>query len=694
MNPVRWLQDFVAWIASLEQPKRSDWIFAVRTMAAGLIALSLAYALKLENPQWAMMTVYIVAQPVAGMALSKGFYRLVGTLIGALAALLLVRVGGGSAPAFLAALAVWIGLCTFVASMLRNPESYAAALAGYTAAIISMPAFGQPHLAHELAVARSSEIALGILCAGLASRLFLPRLASDQIAGKLEGLIRDLAAYAQFAFGGADRARLSTLNRRIIAETQALGEMRAYVRLEGPSPAAHGRSVRRTIGYLLSALSAARMLRLHSAPANQALPPTRSRLREVVNELAERPDALNQVQPSLARLREIAAEARKGPVSKDISDRIGTVARLAMAAEFADALAGVLDGLDAVRHPGRPERDETRQPALVIHRDGRAALRNAVRAALATSLVAAFWIATQWADAEGATIIVAVVSSLFASRPAPIRTAFGFFKGTLVAVPFAFVVGQVLMPALPGFGWFVLFVIPVLIPGALAMANPTFTGTATAFAINFLAFLSPHQTMVYAPLHFLNQTASILVGILLSIGVFWSVLPSRPRDSVLRIVATIKEDLVRLCLHERVPRRSAFESLAYDRINQLMPFAQRVGGRGEAMLTGSVAAVTVGLEILALRNAQPHLPEPDRAFIANFLKRLASLILRSAGSGLGSGSISAFAAATRAEAEMLGKRSDAGSSLLAVAASLRVIAAAVEDNPRFFHSPRAVARHS
>jgi uncharacterized membrane protein YccC len=321
-------------------------------------------------------------------------------------------------------------------------------------------------------------------------------------------------------------------------------------------------------------------------------------------------------------------------------------------------------------------------------------LRNAVRAALATSLVAAFWIATQWADAEGATIIVAVVSSLFASRPAPIRTAFGFFKGTLLAVPFAFVVGQLLLPAFPGFGWFVLFVVPVLIPGALAMANPTFTGTATAFAINFLAFLSPHQTMVYAPLHFLNQTASILVGILLSIGVFWSVLPARPRDSVLRIVATIKEDLVRLCLHERVPRRSAFESLAYDRINQLMPFAQRTGGRGEAMLAGSVAAVTVGLEILTLRDIQPRLAEQDRPTVAEFLKRLASLILRSAGSGLGSGSISTFAAKTRAKAEELGKRSDADPSLLVVAASLRVIAAAVEDNPRFFHSPRAGTRHS
>jgi uncharacterized membrane protein YccC len=196
--------------------------------------------------------------------------------------------------------------------------------------------------------------------------------------------------------------------------------------------------------------------------------------------------------------------------------------------------------------------------------------------------------------------------------------------------------------------------------------------------------------MVYAPAHFLNQTASILIGILLSIGVFWSVLPARPRDSVLRIVATIKEDLVRLCLHERVPRRSAFESLAYDRINQLMPFAQRTGSRGEAMLAASVAAVTVGLEILVLRDAEPHLPDAVKPVIAGFLKRLASLILRPTGSH----AIGDFATATRAEAEALGARGDASQPVLAVAAALRVIAAAVEDNPRFFRDTRSGPRSS
>ncbi len=57
---------FDAAFRDFARPTRSDWIFALRTVSAGLIALLTAYALKLDHPQWAMMTVFIVAQPVAG----------------------------------------------------------------------------------------------------------------------------------------------------------------------------------------------------------------------------------------------------------------------------------------------------------------------------------------------------------------------------------------------------------------------------------------------------------------------------------------------------------------------------------------------------------------------------------------------------------------------------------------------------
>ncbi|TJV22752.1 MAG: FUSC family protein [Mesorhizobium sp.] len=674
---------FETSLADLTQPTRSDWIFALRTVSAGLIALLAAYALKLDHPQWAMMTVFIVAQPVAGMVLAKGFYRLLGTLVGGVAAIGITTVFGTNPWVLVTVLAVWIGICTFVSSLLRNPEAYGAALAGYTAMIIGLPAFGQPHLVVDLAVARCAEIVLGIVCAGLTSRLILPKLASDAIVSRLKRCILDLASYAGGAFSGGDPATLSTLHRKLITDAQTLGEMRAYARLEAPSFAPRAHPVRRTIGQLLSALSAARALHSHAAPKNAALIPVRSELQSLVSELATKPGALDDTALWVARLDAISGNARQMPDASidQGDDRVGTITRLTIAADFAEALKQVLRGLDALRAPATRLARGSRQPALVVHRDYAGASRNALRAALATLLVAAFWLTTKWSEAAGTVILVAVVSSLFAARPDPVQVAWGFFKGTLLALPFAFLVGQIALPALPGFGWFMLFVVPILVPTALAMANPRYVGVATAFAINFLAFLSPHQAMTYDPVPFFAGSASILVGILLAIGVFIVVLPADPWLAANRIVRAMREDLARLCLHERVPRRSAFESLAYDRIIQLMPLVQNAGQKGDAVLGGGVAAVTVGLEVLRLRDAsQSHaIPSETALSIANFLRGLArELLFRAPGDPQTS-----TVAVARQYAANIAERNGTG-ELLQIAASLRIIAAAMEDFPDFF----------
>lgn len=666
-------------IAGLIQPTPSDWIFALRTVSAGLFALFAAYALKLDDPQWAMMTVFIVAQPVAGMVLAKGFFRLLGTMAGALAAIGITKLFGPEPWLLIATLVLWIGLCTFVSSLLRNPEAYGAALAGYTATIIALPVFGQPHLVVDIAIARCAEIVLGIVCAGITSRLILPQLAGDAMSARLKRCIGDLAAYASGAFGGGEAAALEAAYRKLIADTQALGEMRAYARLEAPSLATRAHSVRRTIGNLLSALSAARALHSHMAPQNPALLPVRAELKGIVEEMAaSNPDTLDDTRHWIDRLDHAAALARIQGSADEGPDSVGTLTRLTVAAEFAEALKQVMRGLDALRYPSATSSRRRQQPALVIHRDYEAALRNAVRAGLATLLVGAFWLATQWSEATGTVILVAVVSSLFAARPAPVEVAWGFFKGTLLALPFAFLVGQLVLPVLPGFGWFALAVVPILVPAALAMANQRHVGVATAFAINFLVFLNPHQVMTYAPLPFLAQAASVLVGILLAIGVFIVVLPVDPRQRVTRIVGALREDLIRLCLHPRLPRRSAFESLSYDRINELMPFAQRAGRRGEALFGGSIAAVTVGLEVLKLRDAPEHAAHIARP-VDDFLRLLARSLIVTSGSDPLAASVEAM---RNASAKLATEKS---SEALRAAASMRVIAAAVEDYPAFFH---------
>jgi uncharacterized membrane protein YccC len=266
--------------------------------------------------------------------------------------------------------------------------------------------------------------------------------------------------------------------------------------------------------------------------------------------------------------------------------------------------------------------------------------------------------------------------------PNPIQSAWAFFKGTLLAAPFAFVVGQLLLPAFPGFLPFALFSVPVLVIAGLAMADPRLAGTATPFAINFLVFLNPHQQMMYSPLAFLNGTASILVGILLSIAVFAVVLPQRPQETAARLIETLRGDLLRLCLHDRIPRPSAFESLAYDRVNQLIPLLQRQGEPGKALLDGCVASAMLGLEILRLRRSeQSGLLPPGTVLEANAgLRRFADLI-QSRPRSLHA--VRDTAAALQASAAQIGV-AGAPPPVLHAAASLRLIAAITQDHPIFF----------
>ena len=67
-------------------------VFAAKKMASGLIALLIAFTLNLDQPQWSLLTIFIVAQPQAGLVLAKSFYRIIGTLVGAAVALFFVAL--------------------------------------------------------------------------------------------------------------------------------------------------------------------------------------------------------------------------------------------------------------------------------------------------------------------------------------------------------------------------------------------------------------------------------------------------------------------------------------------------------------------------------------------------------------------------------------------------------------------------
>jgi uncharacterized membrane protein YccC len=143
----------------------------VQLWASVSLALHVAFWLELDNAFWAGMSAAIVCQPRLGASLRKGWFRMIGAVVGALAIVVLSACFPQARAPFLVGLALWGAACALVARRSRNFAAYAAALAGYTAAIVASDTLGATGgtdgQVFMLAITRATEICIGIVSAGI-----------------------------------------------------------------------------------------------------------------------------------------------------------------------------------------------------------------------------------------------------------------------------------------------------------------------------------------------------------------------------------------------------------------------------------------------------------------------------------------------------------------------------------------------
>ncbi|MDC5399260.1 FUSC family protein, partial [Acinetobacter baumannii] len=103
---------------------RPELLFSAKCFAAASLALYLASSAGLPRPFWALMTTYIVAHPLASNVRSKALFRLIGTLLGCAAAIVLIPPLSGAPELLSLALALWTGLCLYLSLLDRSARSY------------------------------------------------------------------------------------------------------------------------------------------------------------------------------------------------------------------------------------------------------------------------------------------------------------------------------------------------------------------------------------------------------------------------------------------------------------------------------------------------------------------------------------------------------------------------------------------
>ncbi len=270
-------------------------LFSLRLWASVCLALYVAFWLELDTPSWAGATAALMCQPHLGASLRKGWYRLIGTVVGAVAIVVMTACFPQDRMGFFLVLALWGAGCALVANLLRNFASYSAALAGYTVAIIASDQLGAVGglngQAFMLAVNRASEIGIGIVCAGVVlaatdlggARRRLASLFADlssEIAGRFAGTLAD---------AGAEFDQTQTIRRELVRLVIALDPVIDEALGESSELRYHSPVLQNALDGLVKALASWRTVAVVLARA----PPQRARqeANAVLAEVPEMPQA-------------------------------------------------------------------------------------------------------------------------------------------------------------------------------------------------------------------------------------------------------------------------------------------------------------------------------------------------------------------------------------------------------------------
>ena len=182
-------------LASLYGSTFQALLFGIRLATAVSLALFVSFYLQLDMPYWAGTSAAIVCEPIVGSSLLKGLFRMIGTAVGAVAAVVLTAMFPQDRVGFLFGMLVWASFWSFASTLLRNFAAYAAMLAGYTLVIIASTSIAAPNQVFEIAIGRASEICIGIVCGTLVIALTDLGNSPQRLSALLSQLISETAGH-------------------------------------------------------------------------------------------------------------------------------------------------------------------------------------------------------------------------------------------------------------------------------------------------------------------------------------------------------------------------------------------------------------------------------------------------------------------------------------------------------------------
>lgn len=578
-------------------------LFGLRMWASVCLSLWVAFTLQLSEPSWAATTAALVCQPLLGASLRKSSFRMIGTVIGAVAIVIIASYSRQDRGIFLVSLALWCAGCAFIATLLTNFAAYAAALAGYTAAILAIDVLGPVGATQgsveTFAIYRSIEICVGIVCAGVV--LALTDLGHSRRA--LAAQFTSLAAAIMggfmdcFVIGSPDQSRLQPLRRELLRRVIALDPIIDSAIGEASDLRYRSRVLQQAVAGLMETISAWRKVAFSIEKNTDGAIEGEADIvhRQLPHDRLSASGGASPMKP--AELRRACCAAARSLVRSPTQ----TPHQQLLADSAATGMIGMsraLNGLTLVVDP--PEAIGVKGTARLRVPDTLPAFVNAARAFATVAVLSLFWIVSSWPSGVTAITFAAVIVILLPLQGDQAYDAsMTFLLGCLISLVCAVIVVFGILPKVEGFPGLCFALGLVLVPFGTLMALPWRPLMCMAASVNFIPMLSITNQMSYNASNFWNGNLAILGGIGVAALAFRIAPPIPPPIRARRLLLLTLSDLRRLARRTAPGRLEAWEGRGFARLLAMPDQAQPVQ-RAEL-----VSMVAVGKEILRLRRAAP-----------------------------------------------------------------------------------------
>jgi uncharacterized membrane protein YccC len=558
-------------------PPARDWFYGVRTFGASMLALYIALLMEMPRPYWAMATVYIVSSPFVGPTSSKALYRAAGTLAGAAASVVLVPMFVQTPLLLAIVVGLWTGTLLFLSLHLRTANSYALMLAGYTMPLISLPVVDNPQAVFDIAVSRTEEIFLGIICAAVVGAMFWPRRLAPVFQATTEKWFSDAATYSQrFISRTCQPEEIGTLRNSMVGSFNSLEMMIGQLSHEGArkQTVRNANELRGRMIHLLPVIDALDdalwALERRTPELLASLKPLLHKACDWLESTADGPqvEQWQQLHRDLQSLQ---------PDSAQLDDRnqlllSNTLFRLG---EWIDLWLDCRTLQYAIKTD-----DQSQWRAVYRHwRLGRLTpfldrglmLYSVTSTVLAIIAASVLWILLGWKDGASAVALAAVSCSFFAAMDDPAPQIYRFFFWTLLSVVFASLYLFVVLPNLHDFPMLVLaFAVPFICVGTLTVQPRFFLGTLLTI-VNTSSFISIQSAYDADFMNFLNANLAGPAGLLFAF--IWTLVfrPFGVELAVKRLTRFSWRDIASLSENASLAEHRRMGVQMLDRLMQQLP---------------------------------------------------------------------------------------------------------------------------